>query len=65
MDFKLAASTKSLAATSHPRVPEELGEDHQVGRVQREAHVGRRDGQDGHARLGRVLEPLAQLLPLG
>lgn len=60
-----AARTKGPSAVSHPWVPEELGEDDQVGRVQREAHVGRRDGQDGHAGLGRELEPLAQLLALG
>lgn len=56
---------KACLLISHPGVPEELGEDDQVGRVQREAHVGRRDGQNGHAGLGRVLEPFAQLLPLG
>lgn len=59
------AHAHTLPPISHPWVPEELGEHDQVGRVQGEAHVGCRDGQNGHAGLGRILEPLAQLLPLG
>lgn len=36
---------------SHSRVPEELSEDHEVGRVQRDAHVSGRDGENSHAAL--------------
>lgn len=61
----IKAATISHTKIPHPWVPEELSEDDQVGRVQGEAHVGRRDGQNGHAGLGGILEPLAQLLPLG
>ena len=48
----------------YPRVPEELGENHQISGVQGEAHVGCSDGQNSHAALGRVLEPLTELLSI-
>lgn len=52
----------TLSPISYPWVPKELSEDDQISRVQGETHVGRGDGQNGHAGLIRVLELLAQLL---
>lgn len=63
--------SESILHLSHPHpapypgVPEELGEDHQGSRVQGETHVGRGDRQHGNTALGRMLEPVTQLLPLG
>ncbi len=49
---------------THSGVPEELGEHHEVSRVQREPHVSGGDGQNSHAAPLRRLEAVTQLLPL-
>lgn len=46
----------------YPWVPEQLGEHHQVGRGEGEAHVGSGDGQHGHGVPLGQLELLAQAL---
>lgn len=53
-----------VGSSSHPGVPEQLSEDHQVSSMQGETHVSRGDGQHSHAGLARELELLTQLLPL-
>lgn len=49
---------------THSGVPEELGEHHEVSRVQREPHVSGGDGQNSHAAPLWWLEAVTQLLSL-
>ena len=48
----------------YPWVPEQLGEYHQVGRGEGEAHVGSGDGQHGHSMPLGQLELLAQVVSI-
>ncbi|KAF3843101.1 hypothetical protein F7725_001950 [Dissostichus mawsoni] len=58
-DAELTADGGTNTITS-----EKLSEDHQVGGVQREAHVGCRDGENSHAGLSGALKPITQQLPI-
>ena len=57
--------TPADCGSSYPGVPEELGEHHQVGGVQGDAHVGCGDGEHSHAAAHPVLEELTPLMALG